>query len=667
MNLEIERMILENFKGAVGLTYDFGHVTEVRGRNGLGKTTIPDAFCWVLFDKDSAGNAPGSAFRVKPLDAEGHEIHGLETAVELRCRLDGQPFNLKRVQKENWVKKRGNAEAVFQGNASTYYVNDVGVTQTEFKKRISAIVPEDTFRLLGILGGFNVMPDAKKREKLLAMAGEDPEEALLAREEYAPLKAMCDERGVKVDELKKIIRDNRLITNREIDALPVRIDEATRALPDVTAADAEAAKAKQKALTAELEQNTKALAELRAAAAQESGAVELMRLKAQRQTMAENYMREYSSKTRAANLELETAKQDLQRQTARLSQIESDRAATEKAWADAVHRRDGLRQEYNEAYQQTFDWPEEKDVCPTCGQALPEEMREQMREAARAKFLEGRKACLLRIQEMGKDAAAIAEEMEKRLKALDSDREETAQKVADVQEAVQRMEAELASLKAVDPLENPEMRALNEQIAALEANRTTGESPEIMAMSGRITALQADREKCVEVLTKWAAGQETEKRIRALRQQQEEMAERAAGLEKTLALIEDFTREKCAMLEDGINRLFPTIRWRLFETQINGGLAEVCQAMVPSANGAMVDYGAANQAARVNADIEIVNVLGRSAGVHIPLFADRSESVNDMAAADGQMIRLRVTDDAALVILRDDEIPAYSDDKTDAA
>ena len=79
MRMTIDRMTISNFKGIRELSIDFGDVTRISGMNGTGKTTIPDAFSWVLWNKDSRGNAPGSyEFREKPLDENGDEIHTLD-------------------------------------------------------------------------------------------------------------------------------------------------------------------------------------------------------------------------------------------------------------------------------------------------------------------------------------------------------------------------------------------------------------------------------------------------------------------------------------------------------------------------------------------------------------------------------------------------------------
>ena len=85
------------------------------------------------------------------------------------------------------------------------------------------------------------------------------------------------------------------------------------------------------------------------------------------------------------------------------------------------------------------------------------------------------------------------------------------------------------------------------------------------------------------------------------------------------------------------------------QKQINGGIADTCQAYSPGSSG-LVSYGTANTAAQINSDIEIVNVLSQHYDLSLPLFADNSERVNVLAHTDSQLISLAVSTDEDLKI-----------------
>jgi len=95
---------LENFKGIRSFELVAnGNNVKVYGDNAAGKTSLFDAFLWVLFDKDSQNQKD---FAIKTLDKDGKPIHNLDHIVELALDVNGQTIKLKKVFKEKWTKKR---------------------------------------------------------------------------------------------------------------------------------------------------------------------------------------------------------------------------------------------------------------------------------------------------------------------------------------------------------------------------------------------------------------------------------------------------------------------------------------------------------------------------------------------------------------------------------
>ena len=120
---------------------------------------------------------------------------------------------------------------------------------------------------------------------------------------------------------------------------------------------------------------------------------------------------------------------------------------------------------------------------------------------------------------------------------------------------------------------------------------------------------------------------------KSLRMQSEELAQ-LEGIEFTMAA---FSKARTEAIESKINGLFDFVKFRLFETQINGGEVETCEAMV---NG--VPFSDANTAGQFNAGIDIINAICRFEGISAPIFADGS--------TQSQVIRLFVSLDDKLVI-----------------
>ena len=108
-------------------------------------------------------------------------------------------------------------------------------------------------------------------------------------------------------------------------------------------------------------------------------------------------------------------------------------------------------------------------------------------------------------------------------------------------------------------------------------------------------------------------------------------------------LTESFIRAKMQMISQKINEKFEVVSWNLFENQINGGLKECCDVMIPC-DGRLVPYQFANNASRINAGLEIVECLSEHYGIMMPVFVDNAESVTELEPIANQVIRLVVSE-----------------------
>lgn len=127
-------------------------------------------------------------------------------------------------------------------------------------------------------------------------------------------------------------------------------------------------------------------------------------------------------------------------------------------------------------------------------------------------------------------------------------------------------------------------------------------------------------------------------RIAELEKRQQALGVQIADTEQFLMLVDKFVAERCSLLEESINSLFPSVRWSLFERQINGGMKDTCICLIGG-----VQFSDANNAARINAGLEIICVLSKHYGVTVPVFIDNAEAVNSLQKMEAQRIALVVT------------------------
>src|SRR5690554_5330153 len=230
--MKILNLTLQNFKGIRHFNLDTqGKDANIYGDNATGKTTLFDAFTWLMFGKDSLNRAD---FQIKTLGSDGEPEHGLEHAVEAILELDdGQQIALKKVYKEKWTKKRGSAKAEFTGHTTDHFVDGVPVQKKEYDAKITEIADEELFRLLTDPRYFNeVLHWQKRRELLLEVCGDVSDaEVIASKKELAKLSDILGNRTI--EQHRKVIQARKSEINKELEKIPVRIDEVKRGLPNI--------------------------------------------------------------------------------------------------------------------------------------------------------------------------------------------------------------------------------------------------------------------------------------------------------------------------------------------------------------------------------------------------------------------------------------------------
>lgn len=254
MEIVLKSLHLVNFKGARDLELSFSPGTSlVKGDNGTGKTTVFDAFTWLLFGKDSTQRSD-SNFNIKTLDAQGNPILKQEHSVTAVLLVDGKEMKLKRMYREKWEKPTGTTTETLKNHETLFYVNDVKLpTKREYDAKISSIIPENVFRMITNPFFFNSMAAEDKKVMLQDMVGNvtDQDVAQL-KPEYAEF--LAELAGTPIAEKAKEIKAKKSACNEELALIPTKIETAKKLKPEAEDWDAlEKELAEKKAKLAELE------------------------------------------------------------------------------------------------------------------------------------------------------------------------------------------------------------------------------------------------------------------------------------------------------------------------------------------------------------------------------------------------------------------------------
>ncbi|WP_339063599.1 AAA family ATPase [Tepidibacillus marianensis] len=407
-NIKLIRLSLSNFKGIRNFTLTAnGNNINIFGDNAVGKTTLFDAFTWLLFDKDSSNRKD---FELKTISRAGDVLHNLEHEVEGILQVDGKQITLRKVFAEKWTKKRGSATSEFTGHTTDYFVDGVPVKLKEFKDRVDEIVNEDIFKLLTSPTFFNEqLKWQQRREILLQVCGDVSEDEVIAsNKDLSELPAILN--GRSIDNHKKVIAAKRAEINKELEKIPVRIDEAYRSMPDTNGLKQEELQREIVALKGQIEQKDAEAFRLR------SGGQIVVKEKQLREIEGE--LIEIKNRLQADTLEKITAKRQ------EISRLKGEHSELQRKFNDlkwTIDRNDQKVKEYQDEAKklrvQWFDINEEAykeridTNCPTCGQDLPAEQIHSAREKALANFNLSKSQRLEEVTTKGKSASSEAKRL----------------------------------------------------------------------------------------------------------------------------------------------------------------------------------------------------------------------------------------------------------------
>lgn len=622
--MKLVQLNLQNFKGIEFGDFRFTNNTIIRGDNATGKTTVFDALCWLLFGKDSLDRAD---FQIKTLK-NGEPVHNVNHMVQGAFdNEDGTGFTLKRIYREKYSNPRG-GEVKLTGHTTDYFINDVPSKEKEYKAFINNMINEDVFKLITNPLFFNEQYTWQNRRKLLLeMCGDvDDASVINSKDELKRLTELLN--GRSVDEQRKIIASKKTAINKELDMIPVRIDEAVKCKP--TPLEAEQ-KLKDDIATIEiaikqLEEDKSVIINGLDGAERTAKIRELKRKLADRKSQL---MNEHTDKERRLGHNYQLSLTKLQ-----MAECERDRYKDREYELDSQIKQeeariDKLQAEFDEFNQSQFN----KELCPTCGQELPASKYEELH----AKFNKNKAEKLEEWQALIDSAKALKQNYIEQKEIMQVKVDGMCSQIEELTNDKNTKQKAMNEVGEVDLDNDVQVNDLKAELFMLELDEDNTSDDQLKRLDSELSELADKRSTLQTELTKYDVIRDITKRINELEQEQQRLINEKNLVDETAFLLDEFVKAKVEMLEDTINKHFTITTFKMANVLVNGSVEDCCETMVDG-----VPYRSLNNAARINAGIDIINALTKFYNVTAPVFIDNAEAVTKFVNCNSQTIKLIV-------------------------
>lgn len=667
----IDKICLRYFKGVENKEISLGdHVSVIKGRNGIGKSTIADAISWVLFGTNQAG---ATKFGIKTKDKDGKEIEDVAHSVEISLSVLDEEGGMMCYMLERILTETRKDDGSVTNNY-TYKVDGEVETAGDFKKVVDAICPEEVFRLCSSPYSFTQMDWSEQRKRLNEMFGvPSVEDVTGGDKKYDVIKELLEKEDI--DKILKHLNYKRKEVQKSLDEVPVRLEALKNVLPKaedwadiekqikekgqeiaatrkslntIDNGGADLIRKQQNISTLNLDHKRKRIME--ESAQRKLG--EIIKTNAEAKTACKKAVAEAEQNIEDLKQKLKSFDRALEKCDARMNELDAANADGKEKWKLIKAR--------------TWEWDEDDAFCPTCKQPLPEDQVQKIMEESKKAFLNNQASDL---KKLGDDAVRIKEEVKKceenteyfktQQKATQTQLDKAEAELIEARKALEEQTNKEEEKVSVETLlaEKPEYKQVCDRIKKIEAEQ---ENPADEGMSEEDKKLKADLEKKLkdleserEVLASRLAVKAQWEKVNAqivgLQEYRAQWKEQIDGLDEKIKAASDFQKRSCEVLEENVNRRFKLVKWKMFRRQLDGTEKPWCECSVDG-----VPYPDLNTAAKINAGLDITNVLKRHYEVDVPCVIDNAETVLEPLYDGGQQIRLTVTEDEEMRIEHED-------------
>lgn len=630
--VKIKSISLRNFRGVQEFELkDIPNILNISGKNGSGKTSIYDAWLWLLFGKDHEGRAD---HELKPKGTSRVNVE-----VEAIIILDDKPIKLKRVYREEWVKPRSENEEVFKGNTTDFSINDVGVKKSEYDQAVAGICEETVFKTITNPHYFTGLKKEQQRDILFSLIPEITDEQIaLQKSEFTDL--LNDITGVSFDNFKKELVSRKRVIRTQLDKIPTEIETTNNNMP--ISEDWKEIENKIDSLKNEFDHIDRLLTDILAVSEEEQK--EIMFIQSQISTYLEDNMKLERIERQQIKDDIERKENEVRRILLSIGEDERD-YKTKKTRKDSLEsdlkfyqeKIDDLRKKWKEISDETLDFNENELICPTCKQSLPEHDIEEKRNHMSEEFNKSKAERLETNIKEGKRIIQMIDNLKKEIERIDiPDAPDTSEKNKQIDE----LKIEISQLKEKEPkyMESIMYKANESKIKELRSKLyEPKQEASIQENKIRKQSILHEIDSLKKRLYNRDIIEKLKKSILEINDRKSKLNQELAKVEQKEFTIKEFEFAKNTEYETRINMLFSRVQFRLFKEQVDGQVVPDCEATMGGTN-----YSTLSNAEKIFAGLDIINGISEHFGICAPIIIDNRESTSVIPVMRSQIINLYV-------------------------
>lgn len=640
--MKLLELKIKNFKGIKDFTFSpQGKNANIYGKTGSGKTTLSDAFRWLMFGKDSKDRAN---FSVKPISNNGDNQKGINVEVSASLELDNKIIELKKVLKEKWTKKKNNQEKVFTGHTVDYFINDIPKKEREYNEYISSIIDEKLFKILIDPYYFSEnLLWQDRRIMLFDLCGNvSDEEIINNNKNLQEINDFLDSK--KIDDYRLILKGKRREINKTLAEIPTRIDEAAKAMIFIENICEDDIRKNIE----EIEKRLKDNQEKRLLIENDKDILEkkeeLRSVKQQISNFVFDYERKIDDEIYAKRKEI----QEIDSKYENINVIETAKTKQHKTIDDEIDELESeiikLRTQWHDENSKEFIY-RENNICPTCGQKLPTEKIKDTHDKALETFNKEKSENLEQIQKKGKELKTSIDiltkdraRLKKELSVLRSDKETLNRNAKDIEKQILQIREKKDKYTRDERF--LELAKKDISLDVMIKNLSLGDKKNAFdSVCKEIDSLEKALNEARHSLLKLLQNKEQEKRLEELKSQERTLSKEYQEIERQLYLLDLFVREKANIVEDRINSKFNLAQFRLFNQLVNGDLEECCEVTDKKGVPFLLNLSGGE---RISIGLDIISTLSEHFDIRFPIFIDDAILTTEKIKTPGQQIKLYV-------------------------